>query len=53
MKSIGMVLLLAGLSGVAIAGTAGVPEISATSGAAALAVLSGAILVIRGRRKRN
>jgi hypothetical protein len=53
MKSVGMVLLLAGFSSFAIGGVAiAAPEISPASGAGALALLSGALLVIRGRRKR-
>ena len=51
MKSVGLALLLVGLAEVVSAGTFTAPEISAASGAAALAMLSGAILVIRGRRK--
>ena len=52
MKSVGMVLLLVGLSGFALAGTFTAPEISAATGATAFALVSGALLVIRGRRKR-
>jgi len=52
MKSVGMVLLLVGLSTLAFAGSQTVPEISPASGVAALAMVSGAVLVIRGRRKR-
>ncbi len=53
MKSIGMVLILVGLSSFAFAGLfVTAPEISPASGTAALVLLSGAILVIRGRRKR-
>lgn len=52
MKSFGMVLLLVGCSGIVSAGSVSTPEISAASGVAALTMLSGAILVIRGRRKR-
>ena len=52
MKTFGMILLLAGVSSVAFAGSNQVPEISAASGAAAITLLSGAILVIRGRRKK-
>ncbi len=53
MKFAGMVLLLMGLSSLAIAGLApAAPEISPASGVAAFALLSGALLVIRGRRKR-
>ena len=51
MKSVGMVMLLAGFAGVVSAGVFTAPEISAASGVAALTVLTGAILVIRGRRK--
>ena len=54
MKSIGMMLLLAGLSSFAVAGGLDpVPEIGAASGVAAFALLSGALLVIRGRRGKK
>jgi hypothetical protein len=52
MKFAGMVLLLTGLSGLAMGGVPTAPEISPAAGLGALAMLSGAILVIRGRRKR-
>jgi hypothetical protein len=52
MKLVGMVLLFVGISSFAIAGGNAVPEISPASGVAALAMVSGAILVIRGRRKK-
>jgi hypothetical protein len=52
MKSVGIVLLLVGLSTVALAGGVATPEISPASGVAALAMVSGALLVIRGRRKK-
>jgi hypothetical protein len=53
MKSIGMMLLLAGLSSLAVAGGFDpVPEIGAASGVAVLALVSGALLVIRGRRRK-
>ena len=48
-KIIGLMSLLIGLSGLAVAGQ--VPEIDPGSGGTALALLSGALLVIRGRRK--
>ena len=53
MKLTGMMLLLAAVASCAFAavGTV-VPEISPASGASALALISGALLVIRGRRKR-
>ena len=52
MKFAGLVLLLMGLSGFAFAGTPNVPEISAATGVGALTLLSGAVLVIRARRKK-
>ena len=52
MKFIGMALLLVGVANFAFAGTPAVPEISAVSGVAAITLVSGALLVIRGRRKR-
>jgi len=53
MKSAGFVLLLIGLSSFATAGLAtAAPEIGPASSGAAIALLSGALLVIRGRRKR-
>ena len=52
MKSLGMVLLFVGCSSLAMAAEAiSAPEIGPASGVGALALLSGAILVIRGRRK--
>ena len=52
MKSVGILLLLVGLSSFAFAGGGSVPEVSPASGVAALALVSGAVLVIRGRRKK-
>ncbi len=49
MKLVGMILLVVGMSGVALAG---VPEIDPGSGVSALALLSGALLVIKSRRKK-
>jgi hypothetical protein len=51
MKIAGMTLLCIGISGVASAAFA-TPEIDPASGASALALLSGALLMIRGRRRR-
>jgi len=45
-------LLLVGVSTLAMAGSPNVPEVSPASGLAALAMVSGALLVIRGRRKK-
>jgi hypothetical protein len=50
LKTLGLLLLAIGMSGAAMAAT--VPEIDPSSGVSALALLSGALLVIRGRRKR-
>jgi len=50
-KIIGIALLLTGASLVAWANGAVVPEIDPGSGGTALALLSGALMVIRGRRK--
>ena len=52
MKFGGMVLLLVGCSGLAMGGFISAPEISPASGVSAIALLSGALLVIRGRRKK-
>ena len=52
MKSVGMVLLLVGMSTFALAGGPIAPEISPASGISALALVSGALLVIRGKRKK-
>ena len=49
MKLVGGVLLGIGVSGACLAAT---PEIDPASGANALALLTGALLVIRGRRGR-
>jgi hypothetical protein len=49
MKIVGMILLLVGSAGFAMATIA--PEIDPGSATTALALLSGAVLVIRGRRK--
>jgi len=53
MKTVGMLLLFVGISSFAFASApVAAPEIGAASGTAALTLLSGAILVIRGRRKK-
>jgi len=53
MKIAGMMLLMMGLSGLVMGAVTTAPEISTASGLSALALLSGAILVIRGRRKNK
>ncbi len=49
-KTAGALLILAGVSSFAMANVT-VPEIGAGSAGSALALLSGAILMIRGRKK--
>ena len=53
MKSFGMMLLLVGFASLAMAGASPTPEISPATGVAGLAMVSGAVLVIRGRRKKS
>jgi hypothetical protein len=50
MKIVGMMLLLAGAASFAMATP--VPEVGAGSAGSAVALLSGALLVIRGRRRK-
>jgi hypothetical protein len=52
MKITGTILLLMGMAGFAFAGNVATPEIDAAAGVGALTLLSGALLVIRGRKKR-
>jgi hypothetical protein len=52
-KLTGLALLLMGMAGFAFAGQLVVPEIDVTTGVGALALLSGGLLVIRARRKRQ
>jgi hypothetical protein len=52
MKTIGMALLVVGLSGLVMAGPLAAPEVNAASAAGAIALVSGALLVIRGQRKK-
>jgi hypothetical protein len=49
-KSIVLTMLLASLAGYAFAGVS-TPEIDASSGVAALALLSGGLLVLKTRRR--
>ena len=50
-KFLGIILLLIGAAGSAMAGVTA-PEIDPASGVAALALLSGGVLVLRGRCKK-
>lgn len=52
MKIAGLMLLMAGTAGFALASIVPVPEISAGSAGSALALITGATLVIRGRRNK-
>jgi hypothetical protein len=52
MKIAGMLVLLLGVSSFAFAGGIAAPEISAASGVAAITLVSGALLVMRGRRQK-
>jgi hypothetical protein len=52
MRSLGLIVLLVGAAGSAMAAAVvGVPEIDSASAGGALALLSGGLLVIRGRRR--
>ncbi len=51
MKLLGLTVILAGMATTAMAGIT-VPEVDASTGAAALALLAGGVLVLRGRRKK-
>lgn len=50
---VGLALFMIGAAGFAFAGNVLTPEIDAASGVGALILLSGALLVIRGRRSRQ
>jgi hypothetical protein len=52
MRVIGLTLLLLGAAAYAFAGIT-TPEIDASSGAAAVALLSGGLLVLRARRRKQ
>ena len=52
MKVFGLAVALLGVASAAFAGTTG-PEIDAATGAAAVALLAGGILVLRGRRRKQ
>lgn len=53
MKIAGMLLLLAGAAGTALAGAAPVPEIDASTGMSALALLGGAFLILKTRKNKK
>ncbi len=51
LKAAGMFLMVVGISSFALADIVVAPEISAGSASSAVALISGAILVIRSRKK--
>ena len=51
-KILGLALIIVGASSALMAGAIAVPEIDASTGASALAILAGGILVLRARRKK-
>ena len=51
-KVLGMALMIVGASSALMAGTPAVPEIDASTGASAIAIIAGGILVLRARRKK-
>ncbi len=52
MKLMSLVLILTGMASFAFAVDLSVPEINATSATSALALLSGTVMMLRGRRKK-
>jgi len=50
-KIVEIAFILAGTAGVAVAGFSPVPEIDASAGVAAVTLLTGGMLVLRGRRR--
>jgi hypothetical protein len=52
MRLLGCAILLIGLSSVALAQVAPVPEVSPLTGVNAVCLLAGAVVVMRGRRKK-
>jgi hypothetical protein len=51
-KILGLTLLMIGASVSCLAGVIAVPELDPASGGAALALVAGALLIIRARRKK-
>jgi hypothetical protein len=48
-----MVIVMSSLAGFAFAGIGPAPEIDAASGAAAIGLLAGGLLILRGRKKKS
>jgi len=53
MRILGLGFIMVGVAGAAWAGNFTVPEIDTNSGLAALAILSGGLLILRARRKQK
>ena len=53
MKSIAMMLLLVGAAGSAMALNVSTPEIDPASAAGSIALISGAVRILRARRKKK
>jgi hypothetical protein len=51
-RGIGMAILLASVAGFAFAGTSA-PEIDGSTGAAAIGLLAGGLVVLRSRKKKS
>jgi len=51
-KLLGISLLVAGSAATALAGLVPVPEVDSASAGAALTLAAGALLILRGRRRR-
>lgn len=52
-RAVGTILLLLGMAGSTFACAVSVPEVDVTTGMGALALLSGGLLIIRARQKRQ
>lgn len=52
MKSVGLLLLLAGLANVAFGATQTVPEIDASTATSAVALLAGGVMLLRARLRK-
>ena len=52
-RVLGIGIILASVAGFAFAGANRIPEIDATTGVAALGLVSGGLLILRSRRKKS
>ncbi len=53
MKALGTLLIMLGTASFAFAGGSVVPEVDGNTAASAVALISGGLLVLRGRRKKS